>query len=215
MRLHLVRHGRTASNVVGAIDTSVPGPPLDEVGEQQAAALAVALAGVPFDRVLASSQLRAQMTAAALAHERGIGLDVRDGLREVSAGDLEMRSDEDAVQQYLAILGAWGHGDPSPVLPGGESRAATLGRFDAVVEEVVTSGAEHAAIVSHGAIIRVWCAARVSNIDAAFILGHGLGNTGIVTLEHDASGEWVADRWESAVVPVPQSTSGPAGRSLD
>lgn len=215
MRLHLVRHGRTASNVVGAIDTSVPGAPLDAVGEQQAAALAVALAGVPFDRVLASSQIRAQMTAAVLAHDRGIDLHVRDGLREVAAGDLEMRSDEDAITQYLALLSAWGHEDESAVLPGGESRATTLDRFDAVVEEVVASGAQHAAIVSHGAIIRVWCAARVSNIDAAFILGHGLGNTGIVTLEHDARGDWVADRWESAVVPVPQSTSGPAGRPLD
>ncbi|MEP7764655.1 histidine phosphatase family protein [Sanguibacter sp. 25GB23B1] len=215
MRLHLVRHGRTASNVIGAIDTSVPGPPLDEVGEQQAAALALALADVPFDRVVASSQLRAQMTAAALAHERGIELHVRDGLREVSAGELEMRSDEDAVGQYLAILAAWGHGDPSPVLPGGETRATTLGRFDAVVEEVVASGAEHAAIVSHGAIIRVWCAAQVSNIDADFILRHRLANTGIVTLERDTHGEWVADRWESAVVPVPQSTSGPAGRPFD
>jgi probable phosphoglycerate mutase len=215
MRLHLVRHGRTASNVVGAIDTSVPGPPLDEVGEQQAAALALTLADVPFDRVVASSQLRAQMTAAALAHRRGIDLDVRDGLREVAAGDLEMRSDEDAVDQYLALLSAWGHGDTSAVLPGGETRATTLGRFDAVVDEVVASGAQHAAIVSHGAIIRVWCAARVSNVDAAFILGHRLGNTGIVTLERDASGEWVADRWESAVVPVAQSTSGPGGRAVD
>lgn len=215
MRLHLIRHGQTSSNVINAIDTSVPGPALTELGAQQAAALALALADVPFDRVVASSQLRARMTAAALADERGLELLVRDGLREVAAGELEMRHDKDAIEQYLGLLSAWGHGDAGAVLPGGETRAQTLGRFDAVIEELAGSGAEHAAVVSHGAVIRVWCAAHVSNLDAGFIMGHGLANTGIVTLERADGGEWVADRWESAVVPVPQAASGPAGRPAD
>ncbi|PFG33197.1 histidine phosphatase family protein [Sanguibacter antarcticus] len=214
MKLHLVRHGRTASNVTGAIDTSVPGPPLDDVGAQQAVALARALGDVPFDRVVASSQLRAQMTAAALAQERGIELDVRDGLREVSAGALEMRADEEAVGQYLGLLAAWGRGDADHVLPGGETQATTLDRFDAVVEELVGAGSRHAAIVSHGAIIRVWCAARVSNLDVGFIMKQNLTNTGIVTVERDAHGRWVADRWESAVVPAPVAEGDLTGQPV-
>lgn len=215
MRLHLIRHGQTPSNVIGAIDTNVPGPALTEVGERQAAALALELADVPFDRVAASSQLRAQMTAAALAEERGLELLVRDGLREVAAGALEMRHDEEAIGQYLGLLTAWGHGDESAVLPGGETRAQTVGRFDAVIEELAASGSAHAAVVSHGAVIRVWCAAHVSNLDAGFIMEHGLANTGIVALERTTGGEWVADRWASAVVPVRESASGPAGQPLD
>lgn len=214
MRLHLIRHGRTASNVIGAIDTSVPGPPLDETGERQAVALAEALADVRFDRVVASSQVRAQMTGAALAQERGLELEVRDGLREVSAGYLEMRTDAEAVTEYLTTISAWGKGDPAAVLPGGETLDVTVGRFDAVVEELVLAGTEHAAIISHGAMIRVWCATRVENIDADFVFGHPLSNTGIVTLERHADGTWLADRWESAVVPAPQATSGPAGQPV-
>ena len=214
MRLHLIRHGQTASNVMGAIDTSVPGPPLDEKGERQAAALAETLAGVRFDRVVASSQVRAQMTGAALAHQRGIELEVRDGLREVSAGHLEMRTDADAIEQYLTTIAGWGRGNPAAVLSGGETLDVTLGRFDAVVEELVLDRTEHAAIVSHGAMIRVWCAMRVHNVDAEFVFGHPLSNTGIVTVERSHDGTWLADRWESAVLPALQRTSGPAGQPV-
>ena len=45
MRLHLVRHGQTASNVAHLLDTAHPGADLDEVGRAQAAALVVRLGG--------------------------------------------------------------------------------------------------------------------------------------------------------------------------
>ena len=39
MRLLLLRHGQTESNVIGALDTAVPGAPLNELGLRQAAAV--------------------------------------------------------------------------------------------------------------------------------------------------------------------------------
>lgn len=44
MRLLLVRHGETPSNVDRLLDTAVPGPGLTRLGERQAAALPEALA---------------------------------------------------------------------------------------------------------------------------------------------------------------------------
>lgn len=71
MRLLLVRHGQTPSNVRFLLDTAVPGPGLTELGERQAAALPEALAGEDIDALYASTLTRAQLTAAPLAGARG------------------------------------------------------------------------------------------------------------------------------------------------
>ena len=39
MRLLLVRHGQTPSNVAGLLDTALPGPGLTALGTRQAAAI--------------------------------------------------------------------------------------------------------------------------------------------------------------------------------
>ena len=44
MRLLLIRHGQTPSNLKFLLDTAVPGAALTELGERQAAALPEALA---------------------------------------------------------------------------------------------------------------------------------------------------------------------------
>jgi broad specificity phosphatase PhoE len=55
MRLLLVRHGQTPSNVRSLLDTAVPGPGLTELGERQAAAPPEALAGEDIDALYAST----------------------------------------------------------------------------------------------------------------------------------------------------------------
>ncbi len=70
MRLLLVRHGETPSNVHHLLDTAVPGPALTELGEAQAAALPEALAGEVIEAVYASPLLRARLTADRGAAER-------------------------------------------------------------------------------------------------------------------------------------------------
>ena len=54
MRLYLVRHGRTPSNVARLLDTAVPGADLDAVGLAQADTLVERLAGHRVDAVYAS-----------------------------------------------------------------------------------------------------------------------------------------------------------------
>jgi probable phosphoglycerate mutase len=90
VRLFLVRHAQTTSNVGRALDTAYPGAALTGLGLDQAARLAAALAGQPLDAVAASPLLRAQQTAAAVASPRGITVATLDGLREIAAGELEM-----------------------------------------------------------------------------------------------------------------------------
>ncbi|MGQ5638230.1 MULTISPECIES: histidine phosphatase family protein [unclassified Streptomyces] len=215
MRLLLVRHGETPSNIGHLLDTAVPGPALTPLGEAQAAALPKALAGEDIEALYASTLLRARLTAAPLAAERGLEVRVRAGIREVSAGDLEMLPGESAEGRvYMRTIFAWAAGDTAARIPGGESGEEALARYDAVTAEAAASGARTVAMVSHGAAIRMWTAARAANVDVAFAAAHPLGNTGVVALEGSPADGWKALSWEGAAVQ-PAGETGPTGEPVD
>ncbi len=192
MRLLLIRHGQTPSNVLGLLDTAGTGPGLTDLGVQQAAALAENLAAYEIDAVYASSQLRAQLTAAPLAAARELPVRVRDGLREVAAGDLEMAGDAESIGRYLQTVLDWVNGDLDAAVPGGPTGRAVLARVDEVVREAVddlrrTAGHDGCAVlVAHGAVLRFWALARATDLAAVTdAVGdrHGLHNTGLIEIE--------------------------------
>src|SRR5699024_5446000 len=133
MRLVLVRHGQTPSNVAGLLDTAPPGPGLTDLGRAQAAAVAEAMRPVAVEAVFSSHQLRAEQTLAPLAGQLGLDPVVLPGLREVSAGDLEMASDVDSVHRYIGAMWQWLDGDLSARIPGGPDGYETMERYDAGV----------------------------------------------------------------------------------
>lgn len=214
MRLLLIRHGQTPSNLVHALDTGTPGPGLTELGEQQAAALPAALADERIGALYASTLVRTQLTAAPLASARGLDVAIREGIRELSAGDLEMRTDDEAAQTYMTTAFAWSEGNTQLRMPGGESGDEALARFDAVVAEAAATDEETVALVSHGAVLRMWTAARAQNLDVAFAATHPLSNTGVVVLDGAPDQGWKALTWEGDAVggPALESplTDGPA-----
>ncbi|KUL39971.1 histidine phosphatase family protein, partial [Streptomyces regalis] len=201
MRLLLVRHGQTPSNVDYLLDTAVPGAGLTALGERQAAALPAALADEDIEAIYASTLIRTQLTAAPLAAARGLDVLVRDGIREVFAGDLEMlRGDTEQGEFYMRTVFGWAAGDTELRMPGGDSGTEALARYDAVVAEAADSGVGTVAMVSHGAAIRMWTAARAANVDVPFAAAHPLDNTGVVILEGAPSDGWKALSWAGAVV---------------
>ncbi|MFD8034079.1 histidine phosphatase family protein [Streptomyces sp. NPDC059717] len=218
MRLLLIRHGQTPSNVKHLLDTAVPGPALTPLGQEQAAALPAALAAEDIGALYASTLVRTQLTAAPLATHLALDVQVRDGIRELAAGDLEMRGDHQAVETYLTTAFAWSAGDTERRMPGGESGVEALKRFDTVVAEAAATTAHTVAMVSHGAVIRMWTAARAENIDVAFASTHELRNTGVVILSGAPDRGWRVVSW--ADLPLgpddraPQA-SGPAGEAVD
>ncbi|KOG42997.1 histidine phosphatase family protein [Streptomyces resistomycificus] len=215
MRLLLIRHAQTPSNVRFLLDTAVPGPGLTELGGRQAAALPEALAGEDIDALYASTLVRTQHTAAPLAAARGLDVRVRDGIRELSAGDLEMLpGHSEHGRAYMETAFAWSAGDTRRRMPGGESGAEALARYDSVVAEAAASGAGAVAMVSHGAAIRMWTAARADNVEVSFAAARPLENTGVVILEGSPSDGWKALSWAGALV-APAGEGGPAGRPVD
>ncbi|KAA9162563.1 histidine phosphatase family protein [Amycolatopsis acidicola] len=209
MRLLLIRHGQTPSNLKALLDTAEPGPGLTPLGEEQAAALPAALAGESIGALYASTLVRAQLTAAPLAAATGLEVRVRAGIRELAAGDLEMLGDEQSIETYLTTAFAWAKGETALRIPGGESGEEALARYDAVVAEAASTGADTVAMISHGAAIRTWAAARAGNVDAEFAARHSLGNTGVVTLSGHPD-DWRVLRWESHDF----GASGPTGETV-
>ncbi|RPK87627.1 Histidine phosphatase superfamily (branch 1) [Streptomyces sp. ADI98-10] len=101
MRMLLIRHGQTPSNLGHFLDTARPGPASPTWVSGRRRRCPERPPGRTSPRLYASTLARTQLTAAPLAPERGIEVRIRDGIRELSAGDLEMRADEDAVRRYL------------------------------------------------------------------------------------------------------------------
>lgn len=198
MRLILIRHGQTPSNVDHFLDTAVPGPGLTELGQAQAAALPKALSGEPIDGIFASDLIRTQLTANPLAAALGLPVGVRPGLREIFAGTLEMRNDREAIITYLTTVYSWVKGDLDVRMPGGPDGRETFDRFDAAIGELQMAGLKNPVVVSHGAMIRAWCSARAGNVEPDFIQGNALSNTGMAVMESAPGddGEPVPGRWK-------------------
>jgi len=217
MRLLLIRHGQTPSNVSGSLDTRIPGPGLTTLGQAQAEAIPATLADVPIDAIYASVQVRSQITAAPLAADRALEVQVRAGIREISSGDYEMRSDRASVEEYLAVMVLWVDGDVDAQLPGGETASDMLARFDEVVAEAYSAGYSSVAMVSHGAAIRTWSGSRATNLSAEFIGENPLHNTGIVILEGTPETGWTALTYMGEAVggaAVDDAAAGPAAETL-
>jgi probable phosphoglycerate mutase len=203
VRLLLIRHGQTLSNVNRLLDTGEPGPALTELGARQAAGLPGLLVDERIEAIYASTLIRAQLTADPLAQARRLPVSIRPGIREISAGDLEMLGDAKSVEVYVSTVFAWVAGDLATRMPGGEDGHEAMGRFGAVVEEVAASGARTAALVSHGAVIRMW-AARSGNVDVGFAAANVLVNAGLVVLEGDPAGGWQVESWGGMSLPAPE-----------
>ncbi|WP_432523314.1 histidine phosphatase family protein [Kineococcus sp. SYSU DK006] len=218
MRLLLVRHGQTPSNVDHLLDTAVPGADLSPLGREQAAALVDLLGDEGVGAISASTLVRTQQTAAPLATALGLPVAVDDGLREIEAGELEMRGDEASVHRYLEVVAAWLHGDLDVAQPGGEDGRAFFARFDAALAQAVerarAAGTGTLAVVSHGAAIRTWAGVRVRNLSAGFVIATGLLNTGVVALTGSPEDGWTCETWMGAAVDAEQAQAagaGPAG----
>jgi len=196
MRLLLIRHGQTPSNVLGVIDAAAPGPGLTDLGHVQARAVPRALADEHVVGVYASPLVRTQLTAAPLAQARSLVVEVRDGLQEIEAGHQEGASTPEAYAAYIGTMETWADGDLAWAMPGGPDGHAFMRRFDDAVRGIADGHDADAtvAIVSHGAAIRVWAAVRASSDPSATVRQRVL-NTGLVVVEGLPDPGWSVVHW--------------------
>jgi probable phosphoglycerate mutase len=217
VRLLLIRHGQTPANVAGVLDTLAPGPGLTALGSRQAAEVPRALANDPIDGIFASILVRTQLTAAPLSLDRGLEVQVMPGLHEIEAGSLEGNTDHGSIRTYLKTAFAWGLSQLDAAMPGGTDGYAFFERFDrdvaAIARELAgstlnadpaialaTAASRTAVVFSHGAAIRVWVAARATNVPPSFAGEHDIDNTGVVELEGSPASGWTLLSWQGTPV---------------
>ncbi|GGC64623.1 histidine phosphatase family protein [Hoyosella rhizosphaerae] len=205
-RLLLVRHAESESNILRKLDTKPPGAALTKTGHKQARKLAELLALTDDDILVSSIAVRAQQTAMPIAESLGRSVTTVEGIHEIQAGDLELRSDHEAHRIYVATYTEWLHGNDSARIPGGESGHDLMDRYLPVISTLRTDYLKHTSgrivVVSHGAAIRA-IAAKLTGIDPGFALRHRLENTGGVELAPTAAGGWDLVRWGHVVSHSP------------
>lgn len=204
-RLVLVRHGQSQGNVERRLDTRPPGAALTDLGRDQARAFARDLTHRPA-MIAHSVALRASQTAQEIADELGLDTHEFEGIHEVQVGDLEDRSDDEAITEFETIYQRWHEGDLDVSLPNGETGNQVLERYLPVLTQLrvryLDNDAWHGdiVVVSHGAAIRL-ASAVLAGVDGSFALDHHLGNTESVVLTPITDGRWSCVQWGAKTPP--------------
>jgi broad specificity phosphatase PhoE len=214
MTVTFIRHAESEGNASGVIDTRVPGPPLTDLGREQASHVADRLVedGIDFeafDNLYVSTMIRTQQTAAPLAwalDKTPIVIGTYDpdkprsvaGIQEISAGVFEGTSQEGGIGRlgYALIPVGWALGLRFLRIPGSEDGNEFDARVDAAIEQMRAGGDTNGddeinvAAFSHGATIMFWTLMNVDNPNLALMFQHPLENTDIVLVEENGRGGW-------------------------
>ena len=197
-----VRHAQSTANAEGVISSTVPGPGLTTLGEDQALAIAATLAPNAYDGIYASDMVRTQLTAAPLAADLGITPVIVGGVREIAAGILEGLPGTTGILYALAGLGyiapaaAWVLG--ARLVPGifGEDGNIFDARVDEAIAQVYASGDTNPVVFSHGGTIQAWTLMNVTNP----VLLPPLENTGVVVMTGNPEDGWTLRSWAGTPV---------------
>ena len=155
-RVVLLRHGRTAWNLIGRAQGHGD-VPLDEVGHAQARAVAPLVSGLRPTRLVSSDLTRAQQTASYVAEACGLDVVLDPRLREFDVGERQGLTWAESVERFPWIADGVGLGERLAGVPGAESDADVAGRFVPALEDAAASvrAGETVVVVTHGAALKL------------------------------------------------------------
>ena len=155
-RLVLLRHGRTAWNLIGRAQGHGD-VPLDDVGHVQAKAAAGLVAGLRPAQLWSSDLARAMQTAEYVAEASGLSVQADSRLREFDVGERQGLTWPESVERFPWIADGVGLGERLAGVPGAESDDDVRGRIVPALEEIAASLApgETAVVVTHGAALKL------------------------------------------------------------
>ncbi|MDR7483057.1 MAG: histidine phosphatase family protein [Armatimonadota bacterium] len=154
MRIYLVRHGQTASNLEGRY-AGRSKEPLTPTGVAQARRAAERLRPFGIASLWTSPIARARQTAEIIGQMLGVPVVLDDGLTEMAMGPWEGLVEEEVAARYPADFQVWQERPSALRLPGRETLAAVQARaLDAVQRIGERTGAQPAVAVTHVALIR-------------------------------------------------------------
>jgi broad specificity phosphatase PhoE len=199
----VVRHGQSVSNVSRSLSSAPPGTELTAIGRDQAKKVGRSLAQRPITAIYASTAIRAQQTAAAIATELSSdGGDVRPvnplpEVREFDLGECEGSDRDEDWALVDAAFDRWLDDDLGHSLPGAESGKDVVERMGAALAEAaVGHSGESIVVVSHGGAMALALPRMASNVPDDRSRGAGIGNCDLVELTFDpATQEWQILTW--------------------
>lgn len=191
MKLYLIRHGRQCSKLCN-VDVD-----LSEEGYRQASLLGERLFREKIQAVYSSSLLRAVETAQAANLYWNVEHFIRPELGEISFGDMEGMSDEEIAVVYKDFKDQQGRMEEDLPYLGGECACDVVRRAEPVFMEMVRSGYDRIAVVTHGGVIRSMTAHYLGIPMARWrILGTSLENCSITQLDWDEeNGRFLLERF--------------------
>ncbi len=157
-RILLARHGLADYETDLITDD---GGSLSVEGRAQARALGAVAQEAGVTAVWCSPRSRAVQTAEIAAAIAGVThVTVREGLREYGVGAAAGRPDGEEAALLLPAFEAWGAGDDTATIPGGERVAGLAERMTVVLEEVAAASGPDgldgpALVVTHGGVTMV------------------------------------------------------------
>ena len=194
--LTFIRHAESEANAAEIASTTVPGPPLTPVGQEQAAALADRLSGEGFDGIYASQMVRTQQSAAPLSKALGEQVTVLPGLNEIPAGWFEGIPVADTSGTFLLGPQAWLRGDRRFGIPGSEDGDEFNGAFTNAVQKIYESGDDKPIAFSSGLAVMMWTLMNARNGKQSLLTDHPLPNTGRVVLTGNPTMGWTLISWD-------------------
>jgi broad specificity phosphatase PhoE len=200
MRVTFVRHGQSAGNASGNIDTSTPGPVLTQLGQQQAQAVADQLGVNNYDAIYGSTMVRTQLTAAPMSQRLGLPIQVLPGLQEIEAGVFEGTPESQAANGYAKFPLAWTFaGQRDLRIPGSINGNEFDARVDGALKTIYDNGDRNAVVFSHGGTIMFWTMMNATNLTMAqkieLLKNAPLDNTDYVVIEGNAEDGWKLVNW--------------------
>jgi len=165
-RIILIRHGQTAWNRE-EVFRGRAGVPLDDVGLQQAEAVAAALQEEPIALVVASPLSRAVQTARAVAQSHKLPVVNDDAFTDIDFGQWQGVPAAQVQQQYPELYAAWLTRPHHVRFPGGEDLNTVAARAFAGLEALAECRvAETIALVAHRVVNKLLIC-RVLGLDSS------------------------------------------------
>jgi broad specificity phosphatase PhoE len=152
-RLVLVRHAIAEGDGRFQGQRDVP---LTVEGHRQLSDLVLKLSRYPIRTVYSSDLSRAQATAEAAAHEFGVKLDTRSGLREMHFGCWEGLSWRQIARRYPRLSALWIKRFPRQQIPGAERFNQFVRRVQREIRNLIAVNQGLCVLaVTHAGVIRV------------------------------------------------------------
>lgn len=192
----IVRHGETALNTLGVF-RGRSDVALNERGEEQARALAAALAGEPLAAVYSSPLVRALDTAREVASRHGLEPVIDRAFDNIDLGEWQGREKTRVQEEQPELWRLWKEDPDALVIPRGETLADVRGRAHARTLELVEEHeGRRIAVVTHRSVAKLLSGALLG-IDSGYFWRFYLDNAGYSVFGFN-DGAFVLLKWNEA-----------------